>query len=496
MVFKGRWVCGRMDWKGAREQINNAVMVVLNGHMTVTHKPSATNTSLDYVIGLYGVSFLLSVKVDHALYRFEMLNSGRLLGSFLVQIQSFQPSAILAPVRQVAKRISLWEPWQIVLMDAFDEVGYGLNPTFQKVERGRFKVLLSYEAGRVYFETHYGGTGSNFYQFLEYRTEAVIEGSKHVLTERATFNKDLVDSITVSALGYLIDSSETNDGGSVADAQGSPSANAVDTRHVPPQTSRSWKDRYMLELDKRMCVTGGGDGGPNELRRVIDMFGVRFTFEMTDPGKEDFQIKCLWDAGDEISDTVHSKGVSTSDLIGTIVTKIRDRVSKKSGWSDWQKSLANELCDKGVVPGRTGQTADETCLRLMLSKGGSNFEVEIHFGGPFNPSFKFVSCSRHSVLIQRTWNKDVHPPSINKIAGVIFDDLESALAIEKGRMLPIYSGPGAGGGAAVSPGANAAITKLRLYEAVVDLLIRYRGGRMPEESVNTVSELLETLDSV
>jgi hypothetical protein len=489
-----------MDWKGAREQIHNAVMVVLNGHMKVTHKPSASHTSLDYDIGLYGGSFLLSVKVDHGLYRFEMLTAGRLVGNLLVRIQSFKPSDILAPVRKVARQISLWESWQMDLMDAFDEVGY-VNRTFERVERGRFKVLLSYDAGRVYFEMHYGSNGSKFYQFLEYITEAVIEGSRHVFTEGATVNRDLLDSITVSAFGYLLDSSEKN-GGSVADAQGSPSANSVDTRHVPPQTSRPWKDRYMLELDKRMCVTGGGDGGPNELRRVIDMFGVQFTFEMTDPGKEDFQIKCLWDAGDEISDTVHSKGVSTSDLISTIVTKIRNRVSKKSGWSDWQKSLVNELCDKGVVPGRTGQTADETCLRLMLSKGGSNFEVEIHFGGPFNPSCKFVSCSRHSVLIQRTWNKDVHPPSINKIAGIIFDDLEKAPAIEKDDMSPIHTGPGseivsgAGGGAVVSPGANAAITKLRLYEAVVDLLIRYRGGRISEESVNTVSELLQTLDTV
>jgi hypothetical protein len=488
--LRGDGACGRMDWKGTREQINNAVMVVLGGHMTVTHRPSASDTSLDYDIGLYGGSFLLSVSVDKYRYKIEMLKSGgQVVGKWQAFFDSFQVSTLLEPVREAAKRNSHWERWQIVLIDAFYEVGFGLNSTFQTVEKGLFKVLLLYEGGCVHFEMHYGGTGSTFYQFLKYPTGAVIGGSRRDLTGGLPFDKALANSIVGAAITYL-DSSETSDGGSVADTQRSPSANAV------AQTSRPWKDWYMYELHKRMCAIGGGDGGPNELRCVIDMFEVEFKFEMTDPGKEDFQIKCIWGIGDEISDTVHGQGGSASDLVGTIVTKIRERVSKKSTWLYWQRWLVNELCDKGVVPGRTRQASDKQRLTFMLSKGDSNYNVEIRDRGSSSLSCEFVSCANNSVLIRRTWDADSHPPSMDRLAKIILDDLEKAPDIENCVMSPILTGPeskivsGAGGGAAVSSRESEAVTKLRFYEAFLDFLIQYRKGDISEESVKAISEFL------
>jgi hypothetical protein len=265
-------------------------------------------------------------------------------------------------------------------------------------------------------------------------------------------------------------------------------------------TQRAWKDAFRVELDKRMCVTGCGEREERDkLKCAIDMYGVHFNFGMSRLYEGFYHIGCNWNDGGNDFDSVEGENVET--VVTKIVTWIRERVSQRTDWLSWQQWLVNELCDKGVVPGRTEQIADKKRLKFMLSKDGSNYSVETHFGDPSNVSYEFVSRSKGSVLIRHTWTTG-HHPNVDGLARGIIEDLERAPAIERGERDPIHTGPGseivsgAGGGAAVSPGANAAITKLRLYEAVVDLLIRYRGGRISEESVNTVSELLQTLDSV
>jgi hypothetical protein len=268
---------------------------------------------------------------------------------------------------------------------------------------------------------------------------------------------------------------------------------------------RPWKDLYLSEFHKRMWVTGGGDGDPDELKCAIDMFGVHFQFAMTHLVGKDFQIECIWSDGDIKSGIVHGEGKSTADIVTDIIQKIRSYVSRehKTNWTLWQQWLVNWLCDGGVVPGTTGQVADAKGLKLVLSRDGSNYYVMLHYDDSHavpvdlcSVSYTFVPCADSSrVLIRRAWNGS--PSCFEGLADTIIEDLERASAIERYEQAPIDTGSGSeitGGRAAA--GDSAAVAKLRFYEAVVDLLIRYRGGRMSEESAKTVSEVLENLDTV
>jgi hypothetical protein len=213
---------------------------------------------------------------------------------------------------------------------------------------------------------------------------------------------------------------------------------------------RVWKDSYLSEFHKRMWVTGGGDGGPDELKCAIDMFGVYFRFEMTYLADGYFKIKCIWNDGSDRSDIVYSVGKSTAAVVKEIVNKIRSYVSRenKTNWTLWQQWLVNWLCDGGVVPGTTGQDADAKGLKLMLSRDGSNYFVELHYDDSHavpvdscSVSYTFVSCADSSrVLIRRTWNGS--PSYFEGLAYTIIEDLGRASAIERYDQAPIDTGSG------------------------------------------------------
>jgi hypothetical protein len=264
--------------------------------------------------------------------------------------------------------------------------------------------------------------------------------------------------------------------------------------------SRAWKDTFRTKLDKRMHVTGceGGEKD-DELKCTIDMFGVHFILAMESLYDDYYHLTWSWDDGTCSYDAVDGENVSKA--IGSIVEKTRDHASKKTHWKHWQQYMVNVLCDRGVVPGITGQVAEEKYLKLQLSKDGSSFYVEIHFGDVSNVSYTFVPCANPSIcLIRQTWN--AHPPNLDTLVRMIIEDLGKAPAIEKGVLSPIHTGPGsetAGSGAATRVGGGSASSKLRVYEAIVDLLLSVRGRDIPEETVNSVSDLLrevkETLDT-
>jgi hypothetical protein len=248
-----------------------------------------------------------------------------------------------------------------------------------------------------------------------------------------------------------------------------------------------WKHTLRVELEKRMFVTGADvrDSSNDAYDCAIDMYGLHFLFhieKLDDHYWIEYGLHGSWSA-DPLLD------MNTDAVVKSIRMFASSRTECK--WLYWQKLLVTALCDRGVVSGVTGQVADNQHLKIMLSDSkGSSYFVDIHWGAAPDVSYDFVSCSNPAfVLIRREWNN--HPPNIDALVPMIFKDLGNVSAIASGEQAPIHIGPGKG--SKIVSGAGGGAAKLRLYEAVVDILILYRSRDMSEESINTVSELLHHL---
>jgi hypothetical protein len=168
------------DWMVS---VDHKVRFNLNPYMDIRPLSSAVSGELGYDITLYGISFLLSVRLDEPFYVFEMKRNKTDERSSTVHLlvdyyDEDKMKALIDHVREYAKdNAPEYNRWQIALNDAFTDAGFvwlktGFDRTSDHVHVGLSKADLNY-----FFDMQVNAPGGGYYE-LRNTSNTPIPGSR------------------------------------------------------------------------------------------------------------------------------------------------------------------------------------------------------------------------------------------------------------------------------------------------------------------------------
>jgi hypothetical protein len=226
-----------------------------------------------------------------------------------------------------------------------------------------------------------------------------------------------------------------------------------------------------------------------ELQYEINLYGVSFLLDVRwDDPFYHFELKR--DKSDQRStDHIEPVDFFDSDSLDRLLNNVRAYAKLTTRYNTWQVALNDTFTDAGFLWLSTEQFERKlNYLHVLLSKNGLNYYFELHFraGGHTGNYYELLDTMNRPIPRSRT----NFGPVLPKYASIV-DTISGVWAAARVS--------GAGSGAAARVGGGSASSKLRVYEAIVDLLLSVRGRDIPEETVNSVSDLLrevkETLDT-